>query len=227
VAFFFSVSFLAIILGFCTMGLNEPFPVVVLASRNQKKSGEIRALLAPHGIEVQSVADFENVADVIEDGDSFKENAEKKAVETALALSHWTIGEDSGLRVDALKGAPGIYSARFSGENATDDENNAKLITELASVTDDKRGAEYVCHVAVADPSGVVQLNIEATCRGRIIHEPHGNNGFGYDPYFMIREYHRTFGELGTSVKHHLSHRARAFNRLIPKLVATLQNPMQ
>ncbi|MCA8996287.1 MAG: RdgB/HAM1 family non-canonical purine NTP pyrophosphatase [Planctomycetaceae bacterium] len=194
-------------------------PLVVLASRNVKKSAEIRALLAPVGIALKSVADFPEAREVEEDGETFQANAEKKATQTAVTLGHWTIGEDSGLRVDALKGAPGIYSARFSGPDATDAANNAKLISELSGIPAVKRGAEYVCHVAVADPQGNIRLNVEATCRGRIIDEPRGENGFGYDPHFLIREYHQTFGQLSPLVKQHLSHRARAFERVIPELV--------
>lgn len=196
---------------------------VVLASRNRKKCGEIAELLEPHGIEVQSVADFPDVAETVEDGDSFAANAAKKASEAARQLSQWVIGEDSGLMVDALKGEPGIYSARYAGENATDDENNAKLMTELDGVVADKRSARYVCNVALADPTGEIRLQVQATCRGRITTEPRGTNGFGYDPYFLIPEYHRTFGELEPAVKRHLSHRARAFERLIPKLLPTLR----
>lgn len=203
-------------------GMNTAYPTVVLASRNRKKSAEIRALLEPYGIPLLSVADFPHAHEVVEDGHSFQENAEKKAAQTALTLHHWVIGEDSGLQVDALQGAPGIYSARFSGEGATDAANNAKLIAELQNVPDEQRGAGYVCHVAVADSTGVIRLNVEATCRGRIAREPHGKNGFGYDPYFMIREYHKTFGELSPIVKQHLSHRARAFERLIPELLKAL-----
>ncbi|TWT40730.1 Non-canonical purine NTP pyrophosphatase [Thalassoglobus neptunius] len=197
-------------------------PTVVLASRNAKKIGEMRDLLEPYGIPLVSVSEFEDVSEVMEDGDTFQSNAEKKAREVAQATSHWAIGEDSGLRVDALNGAPGVYSARYSGPDATDELNNEKLMVELKGVTDDQRGAEYVCHVAVADPSGTVRLNIEALCRGRIAHEAHGSNGFGYDPYFQIREYHRTFGELPPIIKRQLSHRARAFNQLLPKLVRIL-----
>lgn len=198
------------------------YPTVVLASRNQKKIGEIRELMAPFGIPLKSVSEFAGVDDVIEDGDSFQENAEKKAVETALAVGHWAIGEDSGLRVDALDGAPGIYSARFSGEGATDESNNTLLIEKLKNVPLEKRGAEYVCHVAVADAKGVVQLNVEATCRGRIISEAKGSNGFGYDPYFQIREYRKTFGEFNPIVKQQISHRAKAFERLILRLLKVL-----
>lgn len=196
---------------------------VVLASRNRKKSREMAELLAPDGIEVLSVADFEGAPEPVEDGATFAENAAKKATEIARHVQQWTIGEDSGLRVDALGGAPGVYSARFAGEPSNDARNNEKLIAELRDVPDERRGAEYVCSVAVADPEGNVRLQFEATCRGRIGHEPRGEHGFGYDPYFVVPEYHRTFAELGPVVKRHLSHRARAFERLIPQLLALLR----
>ena len=196
---------------------------IVLASRNAGKIVEIRELLQPHGVEVKSVADFGNLPEVVEDGDTFAANAAKKAQEIARKVGLWTIGEDSGLRVDALDGAPGVYSARFAGEPANDERNNAKLISELRDVPDAKRGAEYVCHVAVADASGEIRLSEEATCRGRIATSARGSNGFGYDPYFLIPELHRTFGELPAVVKRHISHRARAFERVIPKLLTVLR----
>jgi XTP/dITP diphosphohydrolase len=194
---------------------------IVLASRNRKKSREIAELLSPHGINVLSVADFPDVPETEEDGETFAENAAKKACETAKFLSRWAIGEDSGLMVDALGGSPGIYSARYSGEDATDDQNNRKLLVELQNIPREKRQAQYVCSVALADASGNIHLQIEARCRGRITTEAFGTNGFGYDPFFFIPEYHRTFGELSPAVKRHLSHRARAFQQLIPKLVQT------
>ncbi len=197
-------------------------PLVVLASRNLKKSREIRDLLAPVGIPLQSVAEFPEAHEVDETGTTFAENAALKASQIAVVLQRWTIGEDSGLRVDALKGAPGVYSARYSDPGATDERNNAKLIAELASVPPEKRGAEYVCHVVVADPTGVIRLSFESTCRGRIIDTARGVNGFGYDPYFLVREFHQTFGELSPLVKQQISHRARAFRRLIPDLVRVL-----
>jgi XTP/dITP diphosphohydrolase len=198
-------------------------PSIILASRNRKKSGEIADLLAPHGIEVISVADFPDVPDVVEDGETFAENAAKKAGQTAKFLSRYCLGEDSGLMVDALNGAPGIYSARYSGPGATDQSNNRKLLDELSGIPDEKRGCQYVCSVVLADPGGQIRLRVEATCRGRVANEPRGTNGFGYDPCFFIREYHRTFGELSPLVKGQLSHRARAFRRLIPRLVKLLQ----
>ena len=198
-------------------------PEIVLASRNRKKVAEIRELFAPFGVTTVGIADFPNVPDVVEDGKTFAQNAAKKAREIAIALKRWTIGEDSGLKVDALDGAPGIYSARFAGEPCDDENNNRKLVEELAHVPDERRGAAYVCHVAVADPEGEIRLRQEACCRGRITREARGDNGFGYDPYFLIREYHRTFGELSPAVKRHISHRSRAFERVIPRLIALLK----
>ena len=207
--------------------MSANYPLLVLGSRNLKKSAEIRDLLAPHGFVLKSVAEFPNVGDVVEDGTTFAENAAKKARETALAVQHWAIGEDSGLRVDFLKGEPGVYSARYSGEGATDAKNNAKLMQELAGVPAEKRGAGYVCHVAVSDPQGNIVLSFEDTCRGRMLEEARGENGFGYDPYFLVREYHETFGELSPLVKQQISHRARAFRRLIPGLLKVLSTATQ
>ncbi|MEX1232863.1 MAG: RdgB/HAM1 family non-canonical purine NTP pyrophosphatase [Planctomycetaceae bacterium] len=195
---------------------------LVLASRNRKKLGEIAELLAPHHISVQCVADFPDVPDVVEDGETFADNAAKKARETAWQLNAWALGEDSGLMVDALGGAPGVYSARFAGEPSNDEKNNAKLQQELANVPDEQRGAGYICCVAIADPTGEIRLTVSGTCRGRILREPRGSNGFGYDPYFLIPELHQTFGELSPAVKRHISHRARAFERLLPRLVRLL-----
>lgn len=195
---------------------------VVLASRNRKKTGEMSDLLRPLGIQLLCIADFPNVAEVVEDGLTFAENAAKKASQTALEVGQWTIGEDSGLMVDALQGQPGIYSARYSDPGATDARNNLKLQQELAGVPPERRGAGYVCSVALSDPTGLIRLTAEDRCRGRIITEPRGANGFGYDPYFLIPEYHRTFGELSSTVKQYLSHRARAFARFIPEMMRIL-----
>lgn len=199
-----------------------PSLIVVLASRNRKKTGEMSDLLKPLGIQLLCIADFPDVPEVVEDGSTFAENAAKKASQTALAVRQWTIGEDSGLMVDALQGQPGIYSARYSDPGATDERNNLKLQQELAGVPPERRGAGYVCSVALADPTGVIRLTAEDRCRGRIINEPRGTNGFGYDPYFLIPEYHRTFGELSSTVKQYLSHRARAFAKFIPGMMRLL-----
>ncbi len=195
-------------------------PSIVLASRNHSKTREVAEILAPLGFTIVSVTQFPDVPEVDEDGNTFAENAAKKAREVALHLKQWVIGEDSGLTVDALNGAPGIYSARYSGDGATDERNNRKLIHELRDVHDDKRGAGYVCSVALADPSGQIRIACEGTCRGRILHHPSGEGGFGYDPYFLVPEYHRSFGQLSSVVKHRISHRAKAFAKFSPLLVA-------
>jgi XTP/dITP diphosphohydrolase len=197
---------------------------VVLGSRNRKKSREVAEIVAPHGIELVSIAEFPDAREVVEDGATFAENAAKKASQPALILGRWVIGEDSGLMVDALGGRPGVYSARFSGPGATDESNNAKLMREMTAVPAEKRTSAYVCSLALADPTGAIRLTAEGRCRGLMIDEPRGENGFGYDPYFLIREYHLTFGELPARVKHQISHRARALAKFIPGMVKLLRD---
>ncbi len=131
----------------------------------------------------------------------------------------WVLGEDSGLAVDALKGEPGVYSARFSGPQATDESNNQLLLEWLGKLPLEKRTAHYVCHATLSDPDGNIRAEAEGYCHGRIRFEPVGRGGFGYDPLFEIVEYHRTFGELGPTVKAALSHRARAIRQLIPAML--------
>ena len=194
-------------------------PELVLGSRNRKKSREIAEIFAPHGIALVSIADFPRLGEVVEDGATFAENAAKKASVPALELGRWVIGEDSGLMVDALGGRPGVFSARFSGPGATDESNNRKLMEELADVSLERRTAAYVCTVALAGPAGAIRVTAEGRCRGLIITEARGENGFGYDPYFLVREYHRTFGELSSRVKHQISHRARALELFVPQVV--------
>jgi XTP/dITP diphosphohydrolase len=130
------------------------------------------------------------------------------------------LADDSGLSVDALDGAPGVYSARFAGTKASDEDNNRELLKRLGDRPLEKRTAHYVAHVTVADPTGAIRAESHDICRGRIRFEPAGTNGFGYDPLFEIVEYHRTFGELGPTVKRVLSHRSRALRALLPKLLA-------
>lgn len=196
-----------------------PAPPIVVSTRNLKKAREIAEILAPHGIALQSIADFPEIGEIVEDGATFLENASKKAAEPARKLGRWVIGEDSGLMVDALGGAPGVYSARYSGAGATDDSNNRRLQADLADVPLTRRSAAYSCTIALSDPTGAIRLTAEGRCRGVIITEPRGTNGFGYDPYFLVREYHQTFGELSSRVKHQISHRARAFSLFVPRLV--------
>ncbi|HYW80437.1 MAG TPA: non-canonical purine NTP pyrophosphatase [Thermoguttaceae bacterium] len=192
--------------------------LLVLGTANRKKGLELVELLAPVGVELRTLADFPNAIEVVEDGTTFAENAALKAVEQARHLGHWVLGEDSGLIVDALDGRPGVFSARYSGPDATDASNNELLLKELGETPTARRTARYVCHMTLSDPEGVIRAESEAYCHGRILNEPHGTGGFGYDPLFEIGEYHRSFGELGSVTKACLSHRARAAGQLLPQL---------
>ncbi len=193
--------------------------ILVLGTRNRKKCGEMAELIAPaHAsaefrgrIEVHSIDEYPEAVEVEEDGATFADNARKKAVEQARRVSRWVLADDSGLEVDALGGAPGVISARYAGEPCDDAANNRKLLDALMNRPDAERGAGFRCALCLADPSGTPRLEVQAACRGRIAHAPRGAAGFGYDPLFLIPEYHQTFGELSPLVKHHLSHRARAF----------------
>ena len=194
-------------------------PLLVLGTANRKKGREIADLLAPVGLELRTLADFPEAPDVEETGRTFAENAALKAVAQARRLDRWVLAEDSGLMVGALDGAPGVYSARYSGPGATDESNNRRLLEAMRDVPAQRRAARYVCHMTLADPGSQIRAESEAYCTGRILLEPRGTHGFGYDPLFEIVEYHRSFGELGPVVKGCLSHRARAARRLIPRLV--------
>ena len=192
---------------------------LVLGTHNRKKGEELAALLAPYDFQLMTLADFPSALTVAETGDSFAENAALKATQQARHLDRWVIGEDSGLSVDALQGAPGVFSARYSGETASDESNNRYLLKQLATTPLAQRTAHYTCHIAIADPTGGIRLCCESYCRGKIRLEGAGSAGFGYDPLFEIPEYHRTFGQLGDDVKSVLSHRARAIRRLLPELL--------
>ncbi|MBN2294458.1 MAG: non-canonical purine NTP pyrophosphatase [Pirellulales bacterium] len=194
-------------------------PLLVLGTGNKKKAVELAVLFEPIGLHLATLADMPDAIEVIEDGETFAENSRKKAVEQARHLHRWVLGEDSGLAVDVLKGAPGVYSARYSGPDATDESNNRKLLEALEGQANQRRAAKYVCHMAISDPQGNIVAESEAACRGRILTEPLGTHGFGYDPLFEVLEYHRSFGQIGPTAKACLSHRARAARRLVPMLV--------
>ena len=176
-------------------------------------------LLARVGLELRTLADYPQAIEVAEDGETFAANAALKATQQARHLGQWVLADDSGLMVDALDGAPGVLSARYSGPGATDAGNNQKLLEALRDVPLEKRAAQFVCHICLADPEGAIRGESSASCRGRILFAASGASGFGYDPLFEIVEYHRTFGVLSPLVKSHLSHRARAAVRLIPRLI--------
>ena len=186
---------------------------MVLASKNQHKAEEISSILG-ESIEIitQDAAGVGDI-DVIEDGLTFEENATKKA-ETIMKLTNLpTIADDSGLCVDALDGRPGVYTARFAGENATDDENISKLLSELSGVPEGKRTASFVCVIAVAVPGEETKL-FRGECKGVIAFEKKGENGFGYDPVFFVPEYNKSMAEISPYVKNSISHRSNALKKL-------------
>jgi XTP/dITP diphosphohydrolase len=193
--------------------------LLVLGTGNRKKGQELARLLARAGWELRTLADYPQAIDVVEDGDTFAANAALKATQQARHLGQWVLADDSGLAVDALGGAPSVFSARYAGPAATDAGNNQKLLEALRDVPREKRSAQFVCHICVADPSGAIRGESAASCRGRILFAPEGGGGFGYDPLFEIVEYHRSFGALSPLVKSHLSHRARAAARIVPRLI--------
>jgi XTP/dITP diphosphohydrolase len=191
---------------------------LVLGTHNKKKRAELELLLAPLGLKLLTLADFDDSIQVVEDGDTFQANATKKAVQQAVHLNRWVLGEDSGLAVDALQGAPGIYSARYAGTDGDDEANNRHLLSELGDLPLAKRTAHYVCHMTLADPTGQVHIDTESTCRGRIRAAAAGSNGFGYDPLFEVIEYGQTFGQLGPAIKSVISHRAKSMRQFVRKL---------
>ena len=197
--------------------------MLVLGTTNAGKQQELTALLEPFQIECRSLKDFVSAVRVAETGNTFADNAALKAIQQAQALNHWVLAEDSGLVVEALDGSPGVYSARFAGPEASDDDNNALLIEQLTDVPSSRRIAYYACHATLAAPDGTIKAIAEGRCYGRIAKSAHGKKGFGYDPYFIIPEYHQTFGELSLAVKGLISHRGRAIRAIIPMIVKNLK----
>ncbi|HPB68046.1 MAG TPA: RdgB/HAM1 family non-canonical purine NTP pyrophosphatase [Candidatus Omnitrophota bacterium] len=186
---------------------------LLVATTNKGKLREIKVLLSGMPFMITSLADYPHLPPVVEDGVTFKSNAEKKALTIAQATGTLTLGEDSGLEVRALDNRPGVYSARFSGPRADDRKNNLKLLRLLRGVPADQRQARYRCYIALADGRGIVG-GVNGSCSGYITDRARGENGFGYDPLFLIPRYQKTFGELDPAIKSRLSHRAKALKKL-------------
>ena len=186
---------------------------VVIATRNAGKLREIQEILAPLGLKVLSLSDFPEIPEILEDGQTFEENAMKKAAAVASQTGRVAMADDSGLAVDALQGRPGVFSSRYAGENATDADRYRKLLKEMAGVPEGQRGAAFICAVAVASPSGKVAV-VKGECRGKIALAPKGSHGFGYDPVFYFPKAGKTMAELEPEVKNRISHRARALEKL-------------
>jgi len=194
--------------------------LLVLATRNKGKIEEMKAMLSGYGIEVKGVGDFPECSEIEEDGDTFQQNAIKKAETISKQLGVPALADDSGLEVDVLEGRPGVYSARFAGPDATDEENIEKLIESLRDVPAGDRQARFRCVVAVAVP-GKDTWTSEGTCEGHIVLEPTGNGGFGYDPIFYVPEKGKTMAQLTKDEKNQISHRGKAMRQFLQE-VATL-----
>ncbi len=185
---------------------------LVVGTKNKKKLAEIKEILKGMPVKLLSLDGFKNAPAVNENGKTFQENAVKKAVKLGRFTGRLCLGEDSGLCVNALGGAPGIYSARFSGKDKNDRKNNLKLLDLLSGVPAVERKARYVCAVALADKKGLIGV-VEGKCSGLIDFEPKGTAGFGYDPLFYIPKYKKTFAQLGEGIKHKMSHRFYALKK--------------
>ena len=187
---------------------------IVLATRNKKKVEEIRRIIADLPITILSLDDFPNCPETVEDRDTFEGNATKKATEVCQCTGKCALADDSGLEVDALDGAPGVYSARYGGPGESSDTRNyEKLLSELKNVSDEKRGAQFVCCMVLAMPGGQ-ETSFFGYAKGSIGREARGNTGFGYDPVFIPEGHLRTFAEMSGKEKDALSHRGKALEKL-------------
>ncbi|MBZ4683599.1 MAG: XTP/dITP diphosphohydrolase [Fusobacteriaceae bacterium] len=189
---------------------------IFLATKNKKKIDEIKSILSDYNIEIISINDGYDIPEVIEDGDTFEYNSQKKALEIAKYLNITTIADDSGLCVEALNWAPGVYSARYAGEDSDDKKNNKKLIENLKNT--DNRNAKFVCVISIAKPDGTVK-SYTGEVNGEIIDIPRGENGFGYDPHFYYKPLNKTFAELTKEEKSKISHRGNALKLLKNDLI--------
>ena len=194
---------------------------LIIASRNRAKIKEIKTILKGLPIKVMSLLDFETYPNIKESGRTFKENASKKAKTVARRFKKTALADDSGLMVDALKGAPGIRSARFAGPNPTAEKLCKKLLRAMKSIPAGRRKAKFVCDIAVASPAGKIEI-VEGICSGKIGFCMRGRYGFGYDPVFIPHGYKKTFAEMAPPFKNRISHRGRALKKariLLKKII--------
>ncbi len=196
--------------------------ILVIATTNKNKVKEFQEILKAFPVTLRSLSDFGPLPEAIEDGETFDDNAYKKALHTARILGLPAIADDSGLLVEALNGAPGVYSARYAGDNATDKENVDKLLQDMRGVKN--RNASFQCVLSIAVPSGPA-LTYEGSCKGVLLDEPKGESGFGYDPIFFFEELGKTFAECTAEEKNKVSHRGKALAELkaeIPQVIKWL-----
>lgn len=205
---------------FMSPSKNHPPPPIelVIASTNMHKVREFRTILKPLvRIDLLSLCDFPEYQPPEETGKTFEENATLKAVHAAKALGRFVLADDSGLVVPALSGAPGVFSARYAGNDATDMENRKKLLEEMQHLMEEDRQAFFECSIALATPEGLKKC-VKGTCEGTLLTKDRGGGGFGYDPLFIKHGYSKTFAELGDSVKNRISHRRKALDKILLSL---------
>src|SRR5687768_3432671 len=192
------------------MSTLSQFPTLLLGTYNTGKLREIQTILVDIPWRIRSLREFEDIGVATESGDTYAANAIAKAQFYARATGLCALADDSGLEVEALGGAPGVFSARYAGAGASDADRRKLLLSELADVPSEKRKARFVCVVAIAAPDGSMLNTSEGVCNGMIAFEPRGEGGFGYDPLFVPDGFEQTFAELADSIKNRISHRARA-----------------
>ena len=195
---------------------------LLVATTNQGKFAEVKEFLAKFPLTIASLSSLGSRPEVVEDGASFEENALKKARTLADYSGRLTLADDSGLAVDALNGAPGIYSARYSGADGSDEKNNRKLLYELRDVPEENRTARFICALALCAPKsqGMREWTVREVCEGRIAFSLKGQNGFGYDPLFFFPPFGKTFGEIDQETKATVSHRGKALKKLAETLTS-------
>lgn len=187
---------------------------LLIATENAHKVREMRAMLKQlASFDLYTLVDFPEYVSPPEEGSSFEEIAQKKALDAAMKLNIMTLADDSGLVVPALNGQPGVFSKRYSGLNATDKENRQKLLREMTNLEGIARSAYFECALAIASPKGILK-SVRGIVEGEILETPRGSNGFGYDPLFVKHEYHQSFAELDEQTKNRISHRAKAMRKL-------------
>jgi XTP/dITP diphosphohydrolase len=198
---------------------------LLIATRNPGKVREVKSLLGSFPFRLRSLAEFPATVEVEETGATFAENAELKAKAYAAQIQCWTLADDSGLEVEALHGAPGVFSARYGGDEATDADRIELLLKALSHTGEAERRARFVSVIAIADNTAKLIQLFTGTCEGRIAREPRGHGGFGYDPVFVPDGYEQSFGELPSHIKQRISHRARALRAAHPFLLELFKTP--
>lgn len=190
-----------------------PNKTIIIATNNKGKAKEFEKLFQAYNYSVKTLLDFPEIEDIPETGVTFEENALQKAEAVSKLLNGIVLADDSGLEVDALDGAPGIYSARFAGEHGNDSLNNKKLIKDLEGIKEEDRKANFHCSLALVGPNRE-PLTVEGKVYGYILEEPKGENGFGYDPLFYVPEFNKSMAELSADKKNEISHRSKAIKEL-------------